>query len=328
MQSLERYMARWGNLHLVEDRRRWRADTHFRPPHKPLLLLALLDLFGQGRIEHNLIEPTADLYTLFRNYAALVTQVGEEPLHLAVAFDGLRQDRFWHLEPMPGRESELAAREAITTDPELQELVVGAVLDEALFELCGIPEARERLRSVLIERYFAPVVWAQLHDQAQMHQETFAYGDALVRAARKTPDMYAPSTVPVATAAVRGEGFRYAVLAAYAHRCAFCGVRITTAAGQSAVDAVQIVPWGVLRIDDVRNGLALCRLCQWAFEAGLLGVNEDYTMLTAPELRAAHNLPAHLGALSGQPMLRPADRALWPDRRALAWHRQERMGRR
>lgn len=327
MQSSEPYTTRWANLRLTEDRRRWRADTHFRPPHKPLLLLALLDLFGQGRVEHNLIEPTADLYTLFHNYAALIAQPGEEPLQLAVAFDALREERFWHVEPMPGREADLEARSAITTDAALQELVVGARLDEPLYALCGIPEARERLRSVLIERYFAPVVWAQLHDQAKMHQETFAYSDALVRAARKTPDMYAPSTVPVATAAVRGQGFRHAVLAAYAHRCAFCGVRITTAAGQSAVDAVQIVPWGVLRIDDVRNGLALCRLCQWAFEAGLIGVNDDYSLLTAPELRAAHNLPAHLGALSGQTMLRPADRALWPDLRALAWHRRERMGR-
>jgi putative restriction endonuclease len=31
------------------------------------------------------------------------------------------------------------------------------------------------------------------------------------------------------------------------------------------------VPWRISHDDDLHNGTALCRLCHWTFEQGLLG---------------------------------------------------------
>ena len=93
-----------------------------------------------------------------------------------------------------------------------------------------------------------------------------------------------------------------------------------TPEGHTAVDAAHIIPWSVSHNDDPRNGLALCRLCHWTFDEGLLGVNTEYMVKASPRLRAERNLPAHLATLDGRGMLAPADSDYWPANESLEWH--------
>ncbi|MCB0022584.1 MAG: HNH endonuclease [Caldilinea sp.] len=124
----------------------------------------------------------------------------------------------------------------------------------------------------------------------------------------------------------RYQGFRRAVVSAYDHRCAFCGIRMFTSDGHTVVEAAHIIPWAVAHNDDPRNGLALCRLCHWAFDEGLLGVSAAYTLLAAAQLSLAPNLPGHLAPLQGRAIFLPVEEPLHPDLAALAWHRRKRMG--
>jgi putative restriction endonuclease len=57
---LEDYIQRFAKLRTDASPFRWSAATSHRAPHKPLLLLALTDLFAQGTITSNLIELTTD----------------------------------------------------------------------------------------------------------------------------------------------------------------------------------------------------------------------------------------------------------------------------
>jgi putative restriction endonuclease len=92
--------------------------------------------------------------------------------------------------------------------------------------------------------------------------------------------------------AVRDAKFRPAVLQAYSNRCALCPISL------NLVDAAHIVP--VKRphsTDEVTNGLALCRLHHAAYDASLVGVKSDYTILINPaavdrlkELKFLHGL--------------------------------------
>jgi putative restriction endonuclease len=117
---------------------------------------------------------------------------------------------------------------------------------------------------------------------------------------------------------VRDQGFGRAVVSAYDHRCAFCGIRMFTSDGYTAVEAAHIIPWAFAHNDDPRNGLALCRLCQWAFDEGLLGVTVRYTRLAAARLR--------LAPLQDHTIFLPAEEPLHPDPAPLAWHRSKGMG--
>ena len=89
------------------------------------------------------------------------------------------------------------------------------------------------------------------------------------------------------------------------------------------VEAAYIVPWSRSRNDDIRNGMALCRTCHWGFDEGMLGVSDNYTVITSRSIGIDPNSPGLLSILSGRGILPPADRDLWPAKEYLAEHRRE-----
>jgi len=117
-----------------------------------------------------------------------------------------------------------------------------------------------------------------------------------------------------------GEGWLIRVVIAYEHRCALCGIRILTPDAHTVVDAAHIIPWSISHNDVPRNGMALCRLCHWTFDEGLVGVSSRYEVITSPQLAIERNVPGHLLTLSGRGILGPAERYLLPDQESLSWH--------
>ena len=122
--------------------------------------------------------------------------------------------------------------------------------------------------------------------------------------------------------AARDQGFRRIVVKAYDHRCALCGVRIITPEQHTVVDAAHIVPWSRSQNDDIRNGMALCKLCHWAFDEGMMGVSDSYAVITSRQIATDPNVPGFLMTLYGRGIIPPADRDIWPAREYLAEHRQ------
>ena len=96
-----------------------------------------------------------------------------------------------------------------------------------------------------------------------------------------------------------------------------------TVDGHTAVNAAHIIPWSVSHNDDPRNGLALCKLCHWSFDEGLLGVSHRYQVITSKALTAHNNIAGHLLTLHERPLVALIEDALWPDRNALRWHREQ-----
>ncbi len=71
-------------------------------------------------------------------------------------------------------------------------------------------------------------------------------------------------------------------------------MRILTPEGHTAVDAAHIIPWAISHNDDIRNRMALCKLCHWAFDEGMLGVAGDYTVLASRQIGTSPNVPGFL----------------------------------
>jgi putative restriction endonuclease len=279
----------------------WNALTTFRAPHKPFLLLAILDLFAQARITSNLIEITAELGELFAGYWAKV--MPERRGNLAYPFFHLRSSGFWHLVPLPGLDHSLEIVRQVNGLNQLQKLVVGACLDEELYGLLQDGEAREVLRTVLVTTYFAPEVQALLRTQGEVNKESFLYSQELIEKARRQVKESAAVGKGDYAPLVRDQGFRRAVVRIYDHRCAFCGLRLLTSDGRTVVDAAHIVPWSISHDDDLHNGMALCRLCHWTFDQGLLGVSSKYLLLLSGRSghKNGHTDRAEYGRLFADP---------------------------
>ncbi len=302
-----------------KSRSRWPTATSNRAPHKPLLLLSVLDLFEQDEVESNLIELTPDLGELFARYWEKVLPFDRRG-NLALPFFHLRSEGFWHLLPRQGKEEALNSASQIRSLSRLQETVVGACLDEALYELLYIQESRNLLRSVLIEVYFALEVRSSLVEQGAVNREAFLYSKKLLERRGERTIGEALTEEEAYRPAARDQGFRRAVVTAYAHRCALCGIRIRTLDGHTVVDAAHIVPWSVGHDDRPANGMALCRTCHWTFDEGLLRVSPTYDILASIQPRVVSNLPGYLTNLEGRSIVRPAEAVYWPDPLSLEWH--------
>ena len=137
-----------------------------------------------------------------------------------------------------------------------------------------------------------------------------------------TPRVQEPPLAGARGEYVHDQAVRRAVIVAYDRRRGLCGIKIVTLDGRTAVDAAHIKPWHVSHDDRPANGMALCRLCHWAFHAGMLGIRRDYEVLTSPEIASAGNIAAHLGTLSGRRIVGPAEERHWPDVEAVDWHRK------
>lgn len=313
------YARRFVRLRTDKSRSRWPATTSYRAPHKPLLLLSVLDLFEQGQVTSNLIEISPDLGETFTQYWEQILPFDRRG-NLALPFFHLRSEGYWHLLPRRGKEEVLDSASQIRSLSRLRETIIGARLDEALYELLRVREPRNLLRSILIETYFASEVRSLLFEQGTVNREAYLYskkllerrGEQAVREALAEEEMYRP--------AVRDQGFRRAVVTAYSHRCALCGIRVRTLDGHTVVAAAHIIPWSVRYDDRPANGMALCRTCHWAFDEGLLRISVAYEIIASGQLRVADNLPGYLTSLGGRVIVRPAEEEYWPDPESLKWH--------
>ena len=112
----------------------WTDATRRKAPHKPLLLLAVLDLVHRGVITSLLIAVTGDLVELnelFNPYWRRIIPLGQT-CSIAFLFSRLDREPFWELVPQPGT----AITPAIinNTSSSLKAGEIGSVSAAELFE--------------------------------------------------------------------------------------------------------------------------------------------------------------------------------------------------
>ena len=315
---LEKYLDAFTRLRTDRNRNYWGEETCFGAPHKPFLLLSVMDLAAQGQINDNLIAPSQELVEIFNGYWRLVMPP-ERTTSMAYPFFHLQSDGFWHLEALPGRRVPKTA-----TTPSmawLRRKFAGARLDEDLFVFMLDPVFREQLRMVLVHKYFAKEVQPRVAKQGFVNFAAFAYArDLVAKAAEATTGFGKPEPPPQP---IRDQGFRTAIVQLYEHRCALCGIRMLTDEGHTVVEAAHIVPWSQSHDDLPTNGLCLCRLCHWSFDEGLMSVGDGYEVLVSGRVRTDRNMPGHILTLTDRPIFKPEPERCWPAKENLARHRRE-----
>jgi EVE domain-containing protein len=160
LDPLAKYAARFANLHSQVGAEWWPEATLHRDPHKPLLLLSVLDLISSGHIQSNEIDLDSMLRDRFRTYWSIVMPAEKRP-NPAIPFRHLAGDGFWHLNH---ETSQGAGQEAPEPDKPTLSAVdtdeptgsAAAHLDPELFELLLSGQARQSLSDVLLDTYFTP----------------------------------------------------------------------------------------------------------------------------------------------------------------------------
>ncbi|WP_416838756.1 HNH endonuclease [Haloferax sp. DFSO52] len=87
----------------------------------------------------------------------------------------------------------------------------------------------------------------------------------------------------------RDRAFSEAVKTAYENRCAVCGAKRKSPAGNPEVEAAHIYPRSEGGRDDIRNGIALCKLHHWAFDTGWFTITDEHEIFVLD----AHDLDGY-----------------------------------
>ena len=125
--QLTEYVKAFGSLRTDSGKNKYPEATLHRAPHKPLLLLTVLDLAAQGSLTTNLVPLTTELADIFATYWELVMPP-ERVGNLFLPFFHLKSDGFWHLIPHVGKSDVLASIRQIGSAAQLRETVLGAQL--------------------------------------------------------------------------------------------------------------------------------------------------------------------------------------------------------
>ena len=65
---IDEFIHKLSHLRTDKNPKRWSALTTHQAPHKPFLLISIMDLIEQGQITANFIEPSFELLDTFNGY--------------------------------------------------------------------------------------------------------------------------------------------------------------------------------------------------------------------------------------------------------------------
>lgn len=190
---------------------------------------------------------------------------------MAYPFPRLHNDKVWQLVPTPGYKGRINI-ESIFSMVKLRKVCIGAKFGEGLFKLMSQPGTREQLRAVLINMYFAEDIRSKFVGCGTVNIKAYEYSKELLREAKDIKKPWDKIDIDEKSERVRDKGFRKGILTLYEHRCALCGIRMLTPEGHTIVEAAHVKPWSESHDDMPTNGMALCKLCHWSFDEGVMRV--------------------------------------------------------
>lgn len=311
---LDKYVAAFKKLHVSQSNRLGPA------PHKPILLLAIIDGIHHGWIRDNRIGLTPELIAaFFWHWRARVSVDGLRQPRIIYPFRYLAGEKtsFWHFE-RDGVEVTPQFLAHPTSVAQINEKVDYARLDPELWRLLQDPASREALRSTLMTTYFGAHLTVEAGEAMLPADPLEAEIERLIEQSRTLRYRATPQPNAVRESDegyLRHHLFSRVVTRIYAESCAVCRTSAKDSTGRVIVDAAHIRPFARFGDDSPQNGLALCKNHHFAFDAGWFSIRPDYTVVTSRSVRGLDGL-----VQAGTALQLPSRPYLAPSPEALAWH--------
>jgi len=304
---LNKYITLFGNLH-----RHPKAGLGYAP-HKPILLLALLDEVERGNIAENLVRIRPELVASFCSYWRVLVPAGQWQERMVYPFRYLIQEGFWELTRGGIR---LTSKELgdPTSLSQLNLMIDGGRFAADLWDLLQDRAAIHTLRTHLLRTYFDTT---QAEVQPQLPDRPIDY--EIERLILEAQSRFRPAAVREKADDgyyVRHALFPQVIKSLYRDACAVCRIKVHTDQ-EGIVEAAHILPFRRFHNDDPRNGIAMCRNHHWGFDAGGFSITEEYRLIVSPRLLQAEGY-----VTLGMTICLPEKREYAPAPQALAWHRE------
>lgn len=271
----------------------WRRGDE-RAPHKPLLVLYALGQLqsGAGRL--------IPFDQLERPLERLLKEFGppRKSPHPELPFFHLKNDGVWEIDERVPLSRRKGSKNPLRT--ELRKWRIGGGFTVPIFEeLKRRPEAVRELAREILAAHFPESLHRSITSAIGLELEATTRGSG------------------------RDSEFRRSVVAAWGHRCAFCGYAVQLDNADLGLEAAHIRWCQFGGPDTTDNGLACCSIHHQAFDRGAITISDQLLILVSSRLHGSGKLDDLFLTLHGAPLPRPSLKAAQPRREFLQWHRAE-----
>ncbi|WP_234405873.1 HNH endonuclease [Leeuwenhoekiella sp. MAR_2009_132] len=297
-----------------------------KAPHKPILLISIIDIAERGLLTSNRFDITPELVLRFKEYFAALVETGHHD-NFALPFFHMKSEPFYRLIPRMGFERTFDKMKSAKSIYKLIELVAFAEIDKELFELLQIQSYRIIMKKFLLESYFPGHTLAlQANKQGYLENiiEQQILNDSRAEYVLKLNSIKAKleETNFEEELFVRGGVFKKTVPKIYDYTCCISGLKVISNHNFQMVDACHIIPFSQSQDDTISNGISLSPTLHRAFDRGLITIDLKYKVQISSSINESESTRELLD-LSGFPIKLPKYEKYLPSVEALAWHNQE-----
>ena len=291
-------------------------------PHKPILLLSILQLYDRGVYNDNKIYILPELVSLFKTLWTRLVTTNHHPI-FALPFNYMNSEPFWDLIPNLGYERWIEAKGVLRSFKNLTSAVNYASVDNELSDLLQVKENREVLKLSILEKYFpgTTMEYEQQDDESDLltllQEDTESYVQKILDLKKNVDENSFQEEV-----FIRNGIFKREIPKIYNYTCAISGLRLDAVANISMIDACHIVPFADAYNDSLTNGFALCPNLHRAFDRGLIAISENYEVLINNGFIENSTSPYNISQFEGKTLTLPTKNENLPSPQNFANHRK------
>lgn len=298
--------------------------NHGIAPHKPILLLSILQAYQNNLIDSPRIFITPELVGLFKsNWNILVTS--NHNCRISYPFYYLKTSKFWKLIPKHGFENIDRMGSIMSSFSSLKAAVDYALIDVELFNLMRDQKTNLLLQQVLLDTFF-PATKSSFTNSTAIQQELFE--DIEKKILREDAADYKLEIEQLLKnddeeeIFLRGSLFKREIPKIYNSTCCISGMRIDSTISISMIDACHIVPFSESHDDTITNGIALCPNLHRAFDRGLIAVNDEYRVIISKSFKEDESSYV-IKNFENQVIRLPKYQRYHPLMKNFQWHREK-----
>lgn len=300
--------------------------AHGIAPHKPILILSIIQLIENGVIQSNKIYITSNLVAAFKSNWSLLVTTKHLPI-FALPFYHLKSEKFWKLHAKAGYEKTLELKGILRSFNNLNTAVEYAEIDNELLDLLKIKENGDILKFVILDKYFPNKKYNLTSGDCSSDYLKKISNEIL----EENPEDYRKTIDELRQKLdsenyeeeifLRGNAFKTEIPKIYNNTCCISGLRIDATVSVSMIDACHIIPFSESNDDTISNGIALCPNLHRAFDRGLITVANNYRVIVSGYFSESEMSPYQIKIFNGKEIILPNNPKYYPSLENFADHR-------
>lgn len=295
-------------------------------PHKPILLLSVIQLITKGVISSNRIFITHELILAFKQNWKILVDTNHNP-NFSLPFFHLKNEPFWYLVTKPGKEVATTSSNSIKSFKNLKESIAFAEIDRELFFLLQEIQNQLWFEQLILENYFPST--KHLYSRLEKNYEEEIIENQILNEPKEAYQSYIKSLQETLEEDeyeeelfVRGGLFKKTIPKIYDFTCCITGMKIQSSHNVQMIDACHIYPFSLSGDDTVTNGIALSPTLHRAFDRGLITINSDFIVRVSPTIDEEES-NFKLSQFAGRQITLPEKEKYYPSQESLSWHNKE-----